>query len=172
MSQTRSLTDFENVASLQYRTPVPCYDEHFVGRGCDKVQQIYEMAIAGYAFSVVPDGFLVHQPHPNFDYEGKVDRGKAAKANYQQFNGNSRMRKNPGAEEGPLTGLYSCPVDKRHDGCLAWPNYVQMMGSIYGIKRNPTPEEVKVIARAVNRAGGKSNLVPVKWKAFSWNIRN
>ena len=142
-----------------------------MGRGCDKVQQVYEMSVAGYAFVVLPQGFLVHQPHPNFDYEGKVERGKAAKAYYERFHGSGKRKVPAAPEDGPRGGLFSCPVEKRRDGSLAWPGYEQLMDAKYGVKPTPTPEEVRTIRRAVHRGGGKSQLVPVKWKAFAWNVR-
>jgi len=42
----------------------PYYDERFSGYGKNKIQLISHLRFLGYQFSVLPDGFLVHHPHP------------------------------------------------------------------------------------------------------------
>eukprot|EP00300_Choanocystis_sp_HF-7_P009122 c16271_g1_i4.p1 GENE.c16271_g1_i4~~c16271_g1_i4.p1 ORF type:complete len:660 (+),score=126.85 c16271_g1_i4:3-1982(+) len=43
---------------------IPLCDELFSGYGNDKVSHTYELAAAGYSFSVLPESFLVHLYHP------------------------------------------------------------------------------------------------------------
>ena len=42
----------------------PYYDERFHGYGKNKIEMISHLRKSGYAFSVLPEGFLVHNPHP------------------------------------------------------------------------------------------------------------
>lgn len=49
-------------------TPVaPYYDERFYGYGKNKIQLISHLRFLGYQFSILPDGFIVHNPHPESD---------------------------------------------------------------------------------------------------------
>ena len=41
------------------------YDERFMGYGFNKVSHIYELNKQGYRFTVLPQGFIVHLPHPH-----------------------------------------------------------------------------------------------------------
>eukprot|EP00123_Amoebidium_parasiticum_P018370 comp24181_c0_seq1/m.44287 comp24181_c0_seq1/g.44287 ORF comp24181_c0_seq1/g.44287 comp24181_c0_seq1/m.44287 type:complete len:609 (-) comp24181_c0_seq1:837-2663(-) len=45
------------------RVPLPLFDEHFVNRGGNYAQQVYEMAMAGYQFLRLPHAFVVDIPH-------------------------------------------------------------------------------------------------------------
>ena len=45
-------------------TPAVRFDARFAGYGKNKIEQITRLRYAGYAFSVLPLGFLVHAPHP------------------------------------------------------------------------------------------------------------
>jgi len=42
----------------------PYYDERFVGYHKNKIQLVHHMHYMGYKFYVLPEGFLVHHPHP------------------------------------------------------------------------------------------------------------
>ena len=42
----------------------PFYDERFHGYGKNKIQYIQHLRFAGYRFAVLPEGFIVHNPHP------------------------------------------------------------------------------------------------------------
>ena len=42
----------------------PYYDERFVGYGKNKIQLISHLRKSGYQFSILPEGFIVHNPHP------------------------------------------------------------------------------------------------------------
>jgi len=42
----------------------PYYDERFVGYGKNKIEYISHMRFIGYEFAVLPNGFIVHHPHP------------------------------------------------------------------------------------------------------------
>jgi glycosyltransferase-like protein LARGE len=47
---------------------VPRYDERFVGFGWNKVSHIMELDAVGFTFVVLPEAFIVHQPHaPSLD---------------------------------------------------------------------------------------------------------
>ncbi|XP_064118810.1 beta-1,4-glucuronyltransferase 1-like isoform X2 [Macrobrachium nipponense] len=43
------------------RAPVPPFDERFVGYGCTRSSQIYEMHVAGFSWRVLNDAFLCHR---------------------------------------------------------------------------------------------------------------
>jgi hypothetical protein len=45
----------------------PYYDERFHGYGKNKIQYISHLRFLGYQFSILPEGFLVHNPHPESD---------------------------------------------------------------------------------------------------------
>uniref|UniRef100_A0A8R1TVB3 Glycosyltransferase-like protein LARGE2 n=1 Tax=Onchocerca volvulus TaxID=6282 RepID=A0A8R1TVB3_ONCVO len=50
------------------RNGLPLYDQRFVGFGWNKVSHIMSLNAAGYEFIVLPDAFVVHQPHlPSFE---------------------------------------------------------------------------------------------------------
>ena len=50
------------------RKPVaPYYDERFYGYGKNKIQFISHLRFLGYQFSILPNGFIVHNPHPESD---------------------------------------------------------------------------------------------------------
>jgi hypothetical protein len=42
----------------------PYYDERFYGYGKNKIQLISHIGALGYQFSILPEGFVVHNPHP------------------------------------------------------------------------------------------------------------
>jgi len=42
----------------------PFYDERFHGYGKNKIEYIQHLRFAGYRFAVLPEGFIVHNPHP------------------------------------------------------------------------------------------------------------
>eukprot|EP00026_Physarum_polycephalum_P011009 Phypoly_transcript_11200.p1 GENE.Phypoly_transcript_11200~~Phypoly_transcript_11200.p1 ORF type:complete len:366 (+),score=38.93 Phypoly_transcript_11200:29-1126(+) len=43
----------------------PLFDERFVGYGNDKSSHAYELAVAGFKFTVLPDPFIIHKNHPS-----------------------------------------------------------------------------------------------------------
>jgi hypothetical protein len=43
----------------------PYYDERFYGYGKNKIEYISHLRFLNYSFHVLPEGFLVHHPHPN-----------------------------------------------------------------------------------------------------------
>jgi Glycosyl-transferase for dystroglycan len=46
-------------------TPVaPYYDERFYGYGKNKIELISHLRFMGYQFAILPEGFIVHNPHP------------------------------------------------------------------------------------------------------------
>ncbi|EFO26269.1 glycosyl transferase family 8 protein [Loa loa] len=50
------------------RSGLPPYDQRFVGFGWNKVSHVMLLNAAGYEFTVLPDAFVVHQPHhPSFE---------------------------------------------------------------------------------------------------------
>lgn len=51
--------DLQTVA----RPIAPYYDERFHGYGKNKIQHISHLRILGYKFRVLPEGFIVHNPH-------------------------------------------------------------------------------------------------------------
>ena len=42
----------------------PYYDERFHGYGKNKIELISHLRKSGYRFSILPEGFIVHNPHP------------------------------------------------------------------------------------------------------------
>ena len=42
----------------------PNYDERFHGYGKNKIELISHLRKAGYRFVILPEGFLIHNPHP------------------------------------------------------------------------------------------------------------
>jgi hypothetical protein len=42
----------------------PHYDERFYGYGKNKIELISHLRSMGYQFSILPEGFIVHNPHP------------------------------------------------------------------------------------------------------------
>ena len=42
----------------------PHYDERFVGYGKNKIQHVSHLRYLDFEFEVVPEGFVVHRPHP------------------------------------------------------------------------------------------------------------
>jgi hypothetical protein len=63
----------------------PFYDERFVGYGKNKIEYLQHVRLLGYAFAIVPTGFVVHHPHPEsavkqtwnarqaYDLHGRMD---------------------------------------------------------------------------------------------------
>ena len=41
----------------------PYYDERFHGYGKNKIELISHLRVKGYAFSILPEGFIIHAPH-------------------------------------------------------------------------------------------------------------
>mmetsp|Transcript_4298 Transcript_4298/g.10057 ORF Transcript_4298/g.10057 Transcript_4298/m.10057 type:complete len:205 (-) Transcript_4298:3200-3814(-) len=42
----------------------PFYDERFYGYGKNKIELVSHLRWSGYGFEVLPEGFLIHNPHP------------------------------------------------------------------------------------------------------------
>lgn len=65
--------DYENASTTQNnhsndlelaaRPVAPYYDERFHGYGKNKIQHISHLRLLGYKFAVLPEGFIVHNPH-------------------------------------------------------------------------------------------------------------
>jgi hypothetical protein len=55
---------FEPYLVLPAAPTTPLYDEAFQGYGKNKIQHTVHLLAAGFAFSVLSRGFLVHFPHP------------------------------------------------------------------------------------------------------------
>ena len=52
-------------SSLNKSEPAaPYYDERFHGYGKNKIELVSHLRFAGYQFSILPEGFIVHNPHP------------------------------------------------------------------------------------------------------------
>jgi Glycosyl-transferase for dystroglycan len=62
-AQNNRSTDLE----LRARPLSPYYDERFHGYGKNKIQHISHLRLLGYSFSVLPKGFIVHNPHVESD---------------------------------------------------------------------------------------------------------
>jgi Glycosyl-transferase for dystroglycan len=65
--------DYDNASSTQnnhssdleaFVQPIaPYYDERFHGYGKNKIEHVAHLRLMGYKFSVLPEGFIVHNPH-------------------------------------------------------------------------------------------------------------
>ncbi|VEU35649.1 unnamed protein product [Pseudo-nitzschia multistriata] len=53
-----------NAANDASRPLAPYYDERFYGYGKNKIELVSHLRRSGYEFSVLPEGFIVHNPHP------------------------------------------------------------------------------------------------------------
>ncbi|CAH1800636.1 unnamed protein product, partial [Owenia fusiformis] len=53
---------FEPYVVLQRKT-IPVYDERLIARHMNKILYDYELFVLQYAFYVLPDVFIVHEPH-------------------------------------------------------------------------------------------------------------
>jgi hypothetical protein len=42
----------------------PYYDERFHGYGKNKIELVSHLRKSGYHFAILPEGFIVHNPHP------------------------------------------------------------------------------------------------------------
>ena len=42
----------------------PYYDERFHGYGKNKIELIAQLRLMGYQFAILPEGFIIHNPHP------------------------------------------------------------------------------------------------------------
>ena len=51
-------------SSSNQKPVAPYYDERFHGYGKNKIELISHLRKAGYQFSILPEGFIVHNPHP------------------------------------------------------------------------------------------------------------
>ncbi|KAL3981850.1 Glycosyl-transferase for dystroglycan family protein [Acanthocheilonema viteae] len=55
-------TDYEPYVVVK-RNGLPPYDQRFVGFGWNKVSHVMSLNAAGYEFTILPDAFIIHQPH-------------------------------------------------------------------------------------------------------------
>eukprot|EP00559_Dactyliosolen_fragilissimus_P008950 CAMPEP_0184861532 /NCGR_PEP_ID=MMETSP0580-20130426/6198_1 /TAXON_ID=1118495 /ORGANISM="Dactyliosolen fragilissimus" /LENGTH=370 /DNA_ID=CAMNT_0027359063 /DNA_START=310 /DNA_END=1419 /DNA_ORIENTATION=- len=53
--------------SLVHLPLSPYFDERFHGYGKNKIQEIVHLRAKGYRFFVLPEGFIIHRPHPTSD---------------------------------------------------------------------------------------------------------
>ena len=51
------------------RPVAPYFDERFHGYGKNKIEMISHLRFLGYAFSVLPMSFIIHQPHPESQHK-------------------------------------------------------------------------------------------------------
>jgi Glycosyl-transferase for dystroglycan len=57
---------------IRHQQPrAPYYDERFHGYGKNKIEHLQHLRLLGYRFEILPDGFLVHNPH--VDSRAKLD---------------------------------------------------------------------------------------------------
>ena len=52
-----------------HRPVAPYFDERFYGYGKNKIEIISHLRFLGYAFSVLPMSFIIHQPHPESEHK-------------------------------------------------------------------------------------------------------
>jgi len=55
----------------------PLFDERFIGYGNDKSSHAYELAVAGFTFTVLPDPFIIHKNHPTPAWRENQGSGEA-----------------------------------------------------------------------------------------------
>jgi hypothetical protein len=55
------------------RSDCPLFDERFIGYGNDKSSHTYELAANNFAFTVLPDSFIIHKDHPEPNW--RADQG-------------------------------------------------------------------------------------------------
>jgi hypothetical protein len=59
-------------SSTDSNTPMaPYYDERFHGYGKNKIELVSHLRKKGYQFSILPEGFIVHNPHPESSIKEK-----------------------------------------------------------------------------------------------------
>lgn len=60
--------DNNNNYNNDYNVPLlpiaPYYDERFYGYGKNKIELVSHLRWSGYEFRVLPEGFIIHNPHP------------------------------------------------------------------------------------------------------------
>jgi Glycosyl-transferase for dystroglycan len=57
---------------IRHQQPrAPYYDERFHGYGKNKIEHLQHLRLLGYRFEILPDGFIVHNPH--VDSRAKLD---------------------------------------------------------------------------------------------------
>lgn len=91
--ENASGTENDHSTDLQLSaSPVaPYYDERFHGYGKNKIEHISHLRMLGYKFSVLPEGFIVHNPHVESAVKEKWNNMKKSKLHesmdvlYQQF---------------------------------------------------------------------------------------
>jgi hypothetical protein len=56
-----------SISSSSQRPLTPYYDERFYGYGKNKIQHISHLRFQGVPFYILPQGFVIHHPHPESD---------------------------------------------------------------------------------------------------------
>jgi Glycosyl-transferase for dystroglycan len=76
----------------QHQRPLsPYYDERFHGYGKNKIELISHLRKSGYGFEILPEGFIVHNPHPEssskevWNDRGNSDLHKSMDTLYSKF---------------------------------------------------------------------------------------
>ena len=60
----------------------PAFDERFVGYGKNKIQWVQHVRMLGFAFHVLPQGFVIHVPHVSSKSRDTWNRDNRAKKNH------------------------------------------------------------------------------------------
>jgi hypothetical protein len=59
--------DDHDEKETKHKPVAPYYDERFHGYGKNKIELVSHLRKSGYKFAILPEGFIVHNPHPESD---------------------------------------------------------------------------------------------------------
>jgi len=62
------------VPSATNEQDVPRYDARFIGYGNDKMSHIYELALSGFSFKVLPNKYVLHIAHASAKWRADADK--------------------------------------------------------------------------------------------------
>ncbi len=70
---------YEPYVILRNSPDTPKYDDHFMGYGKNKIEQMHHLRWAGFIFYVLPQSYLIHAPHLKSEAKKVWSNSSAAK---------------------------------------------------------------------------------------------